>query len=177
MKKTLFGLVTMCVTMLLACCTSEPKLEGEWMADAKTLMEEEGVAKVELVLKFDATNVTASCDVESKIDDKSGPMEIGIKLNAEGAYTRQENEIDVKYDSAKTKIDVYKLDIQMDEETKQMMEKLGMTPEKLRESLIAEKDANKSLAEMHIDKLTIKELTDTQLVLTVDGKDLTFTRK
>ena len=180
MKKTLYGLVAMCVMMLFACCTSEPKLEGTWEADGKALLGEDAkeFEKVDLVMTLDGQNMTMAFDMLANIKEDKTSMEIGIKADAKGAYTRTDDK--VKAELQGNSVDIYKFNMELDDETKKMMEAVGMTEEKFKESFKEEmktEDLKKSLSDIS-GEMTIKELTETTLVL-VDTKnaEMKFTRK
>lgn len=181
MKKTLFGLVTMCVMVLFACCTSEPKLEGEWVGDAKELMgskNNKDVEAGEFVLTITPETIGMLVDMQAKMDEKDGNIELGIKASVEGAYTRQDSILNLTLDPKKANLDIYKFEMQLDEETKKLMEAAGMTEDKLKESLKAEMRPEEMAKDLPNEELIIRELTETTLVL-VDNKGvaITFKRK
>lgn len=180
MKKTLFGLVMMCAMVLLACCTSEPKLEGEWVGDGKALMGDthKDLDAAEFVITITPETIGMLVDLQGKLEEKDGNIELGIKASIEGAYTRQDSILNLTLDAKKANLDVYKFKMQLDEKTKKFMEAAGMTEDKLKESLKAEMRPEEMVKDMPNDKLIIRELTKTTLVLVDDkGVAMTFKRK
>lgn len=181
MKKIIFGLFTLCFVMLLACCNNGPKLEGTWVGDAKTLMGEDvkEFQKAELCLTFDAQHMTMVVNMEGKIDEgKDSSMEIGVKANVEYNYTRNGDKLDVKVGDKKPSVEITKFKMTLDEETQKLMEKMGMTEEKMKEELTKEMKPEEMTKDLPNGTITIKELTETTLVITDEsGKDLSFTRK
>lgn len=180
MKKTLFGLVMMCAMVLFACCTSEPKLEGEWVGDAKALMGDtnKDLDAAEFVITITPETIGMLVDLQGKMEEKDGNIELGIKASVEGAYTRQDSILNLTLDPKKANLDVYKFEMQLDEKTKKFMEAAGMTEDKLKESLKAEMRPEEMVKDLPNDKLIIRELTETTLVLVDDkGVAMTFKRK
>lgn len=180
MKKTLFAFVALCVMMLFACCSSEPKLEGEWVGDVKALLGEDTkeIQKAEMVLHIEADKLSMAIDMEGKVEEDKSSMDIGIKAVIEGSYTREANELTLTTDPSKATIEIYKFDIELDEETKALLTAAGMTEEQLKESFKKEMHPADLVKEMPNGKMTIKELTATTLILVDDtGKEMSFKRK
>lgn len=180
MKKTLFAFVALCAMMLFACCSGEPKLEGEWVGDVKALLGEdtEEIQKAEMVLNIEADKLSMAIDMEGKVEEDKSSMDIGIKAVIEGTYTREGNELTLTTDPSKATIEIYKFDVELDEETKALLTAAGMTEEQLKESFKKEMHPADLVKEMPNGKVTIKEITATTLVLVDDtGKEMSFKRK
>lgn len=176
MKKMFMGFVATCVMCILAACGG-PKLEGTWVADGKTILGDEAkeFKTAELVMTLDGTNMKMDFNIEM-VEEKEMKMEMGFKVSGECPYTADDQAIHGDFAKGKTSAEITKFVV--DEEMKKMLEKVGMDEEKFKESFKSEMKPDDMFKDLGAEDLKIKELTDTQLVLTdKSGKDITFTRK
>lgn len=201
MKKTFLGLMALCAVFAFTSCkdkaassaegtdaalVEETGIKGIWVADAKSMMENAGedVAKMceksDLMMVIDDDNVNMSFDFLCSANENGLGITMGIKASFESAYTSTDNTITCDYTKSTPKVDLYKFEIDADEQTKAMLEAAGMSEESMQEMFKAQmtpenfKDMTKTL-----NNTINYEQPDNNTLILIDekGQKVEFTRK
>ena len=202
MKKTFFGLLALCAMFAFSSCkdkaatangetteasaSEQTGLEGTWVADAKAMMAstdkslEESCEKAELIMSLDGKNLTMSFDILCNVTEKDMNLVMGIKADFDGPYTSTDNTITADYKEVVPKVDLYKFEMNLDAETKAMMEAVGMTEDAMKEEFTKNMTPEnmKDMAKSFNATINYQMPDSKTLILTDEkGEKVTFTRK